>query len=1054
MRISGINFDKALTENLADVSLEKVEPPILKPVPALKKQSLQSGSKSTMRHLLKGASFMSASRNKSQHLYGLQQQLHKVDNVVGETALPAPHPPPGSARRQSVPVASLNERPATVGSKNSTDSNPLDSSTTRKGPDVMVSFCLMSPITGRVLQRSMVEGKLTRLNKAQMHQLGAAGATAFANLTGTLSQPDPDMYAGNSLPVHDTQNCVCASMYSSIRVGVAAAENASAARHEDCVIQCKVPPCPGTLLAKQSSFVACVEVSLNGSEGPFSADSAKFEYVRPPVLKSIAPSGFRMIPGETVMKLSGQSLGIARMMCVHLTLITSPKPGKSQYSQVRVIERIGLPYNTEPQDTNAERLESSAGDNPELSQTCINALLPFFVRRRYANCQPRCVRIAPRAGNLGVKSSTLSSTLHAKSGMHTPMQSDTVLKLWLHSQPVLDDTMHADKATKPDRRTNPGRQTSSTTPKRSYRRKLSTQSASRSRGSTAHQHHSNQSLGQEHAEHFKSTRFRRDSANTQLRSRFLSRTGGTDGIGRDNHPNRKSGQSHSQLPLRGNDAASYVHIEPDCLVEEIGIELSLNGQDWNDRASRRVKLGMPYELTRIEPESGPLRGGTKITVHGKNFPVGCDKCLVAFLCLGVSPRPSPLLAELRQKSKGSAYEVYAKTDRPAAVVQQAIRNMQRVARGRIYRKLSKHGVPCACVPAVVESSTTISCIAPGSLVEGQVDVVVSFDGHNFEWAPTEKLKFIRVRNMLMEMGVPESEAKESATQIARELRSQGDSFSCRTRTALQQARGSTSSSRFTLSQVDSGKLLSSHREFSLCGLSDAPHVFDASLQLSYKYFVLPVIEAIREVQPPFTDSIDIVGHGFKIGSEVLVQFRTSEVSNQDSYVVRSNIVCTGRWTLTGAQASGEVIDEDLITVVSPKVLQNGSKVEVAVSMNGGFDYTNTLWFSAYKKPLLESIHPSCGPRYGGSIVQIRGNNFLPSLHHVKVRFSLDTGNASTGSVELCTVSSVVEGTTRLQLELPPFENIVDKAKVQGDLDQQVYRIWHTASNYGSCACAG
>ncbi|KAJ8599897.1 hypothetical protein CTAYLR_002816 [Chrysophaeum taylorii] len=627
----------------------------------------------------------------------------------------------------------------------------------RRGDDdakVLVSFRFASPTTGRVLQRSTVEGTLSRLSSAQVHQESAAGAMAFANLAGTLAQPNPDAsHAGNVLPAHDVADCICATSYSSARVGVAAAEHAISAHHDDCVIICKAPPIPATLIAKASSFVANVEVSLSGGNGPFSADNARFEYVRPPTLKSILPAGQQIVPGQTVLTLVGQTLAASRTLCVHLTLLTPPDPGKSQYGQARVLDRFVVPYD----------VEEVSGD-------------------------------------------------------------------------------------------------------------------------------------------------------------------------------------------------------------DIGIELSPNGQDWSDRASRKVRLASPYEVTRLEPARGPRGGGTKVTIHGANFPEETNNCLVAFLRPGVSPRR---LSKPAMKMKGVSYDVLATTKHSPAALQHATRQIQRVVRGRTFRRLCKYGLPCTCVKATVESPTRITCYAPGVLTEGPAEVVISFDGRNFERAPTDELKALRIGDVLLEgTGL---DAKRATVELERA------SSSSKARLITQQSYN---------------------------------QIFDGRLQLSYEYYVAPDIRAIREVQPPFTDAFDIVGARFKLGSEVMVRFCALDTAQ----------------TIT---VTGEAIEEDLITVVAPTQLANGAEVELSVSMNGGHDYTEALCYSVFKKPILESIRPSCGQISGGSLVEIHGENFLKltSSNGVKTRFSLDLGDNNPATAhKLCVVPSDVESTSILRLTLPPFEKLINKAK--------------------------
>ena len=69
----------------------------------------------------------------------------------------------------------------------------------------------------------------------------------------------------------------------------------------------------------------------------------------------------------------------------------------------------------------------------------------------------------------------------------------------------------------------------------------------------------------------------------------------------------------------------------------------------------------------------------------------------------------------------------------------AARKIQAASRGHSLRALANGGLPCSCVIGLVTSTKSISCVTPSVLFDAGVDIVISFDGTNFEWAPTEKL---------------------------------------------------------------------------------------------------------------------------------------------------------------------------------------------------------------------------------------------------------------------------------------------------------------------------
>lgn len=916
LRITGFNFDKFLRE----------QPPVLpeRHAPIVEqKSSRQLVAKKQPRVARSGTGSRGARSGDA---------TKPAEAFVGRS----PQPPSRSQRR-----ASLTNRPGDT-------TPPVEPPVDDTPKKILVSFRLVNKTTGKVVQRTMVDGSLLRLTKVQCDQASSAGAFTHVNSSGTLVAPSPEVYLGSRLSLHDSVDCVCTSSNSSLQLGIAATQ--VGARDEECVIQCKVPPCQATLVDNSEAFVATVEVSLNGQDGPFTADNAHFTYVRQPVLKAVRPAGAQIVPGRTTLALEGQSLGSSQMLWVHLTLITA-EAHRSQYSRGRVADRLALPYTrvvcaaTPSKDPPPKKTAWGTAQSTDTSDTAteIHAAVPFFIRRRYSNRQPRWVKLNAR-----------------NSGSRSPTFRPTELVLWIHSQPITDDC------------------------------------ARRSRGP-----------------------FSRASRRSAGSARPMSRTSRRS-LRDQPRPSSKASSRASNEDAAAKGAQQHQvreKAEPNCLIQEIGIEVSTNGQHWGERARRTLRLAPPPWLTRLEPASGPSAGGTKVTIRGENFPIGCESCVVAFLCMASRP-PSALLESVRDTPHQVAYELFEKRKKSPTDVIAATTTLQRFARGRIYRKLAKQGLPCGLVPGTVTSSRTIVCTTPGSVAGGVTDVVVSFDGRNFEWAPTDKLRMLRIRNALMDEGMAETEAVSTAVQMVRDTAEPPPVVAPNTnkksgfknaRTMLRLALGAT---RKLVKRRDAAK--------------QAPfqETFDAKLQLGFEFYAAPEIDSIRKVNAPFTDTLDIIGINFRIGSNLVVRFTPAgyrHPSNKSSFEV-----------------PGEVIEEDLVTVVAPKLLLNAHNVDVAVSMNDGVDYSNELRYRVCKVPRLESITPSCGPVTGGSLVVVKGQNLVPK-NDVKIRFS--KVDETTGEPhKLCVVQAAAESPTSINIRLPNLGRFLSSSAQRDGADEERHHI--------------
>lgn len=305
--------------------------------------------------------------------------------------------------------------------------------------NVYVLVRLGSPTTGRILHRTAVKGVLIRLSSTQVLSTSLAGASAFAALAGANDNLQPrDSTVWGRMPEQDpTPDRLATSLHPSTGVGIAAAEHAAKMLGPDCMVQCRTPPCPLALLLNASSFVATVEVSLNGSDGQFSCDNVQYEYVRPLTLKAVLPQGDQLVPGCSVLMLKGHSIVSSKALTIHMSLLAAPEGGTSTFGHVRTLERLVLSYKTIQRRLNtaveAGAVGPLAGEDPDFTQVC--ASVPFFIRRRYFNCHARCLPMFAR-----VTSHTANMSPGCCAERFGYIVSVRELRLWVHSQPVADDT--------------------------------------------------------------------------------------------------------------------------------------------------------------------------------------------------------------------------------------------------------------------------------------------------------------------------------------------------------------------------------------------------------------------------------------------------------------------------------------------------------------------------------------------------------------------------------------------------------------------------------------
>ena len=143
--------------------------------------------------------------------------------------------------------------------------------------------------------------------------------------------------------------------------------------------------------------------------------------------------------------------------------------------------------------------------------------------------------------------------------------------------------------------------------------------------------------------------------------------------------------------------------------------------------------------------------------------------------------------------------------------------------------------------------------------------------------------------------------------------------------------------------------------------------------------------------------------------------------------------------------NGDIQDSQVIRCFAPPTLPSGRDVRISISMNGGHDYSGSIFYKVNKSPILTSLRPSCGPRSGGTAIFIHGQNFASRPVDIKVRFSLALGKfPSQESVgrKLCTVSAVCESSTTIKCRLPPFEQLLSNINSESHAVRQKLSLIH------------
>ncbi|KAJ1450527.1 hypothetical protein M885DRAFT_50486 [Pelagophyceae sp. CCMP2097] len=572
---------------------------------------------------------------------------------------------------------------------------------------VSVLFKLISPTTNRVLHKTIVDGLLLRLTPMQASATCSAGAKTFGDLAA----------------------CSKHEIAATCRLAQAVVSRLGG----ECVVQCKTPACPLSLLAHGNSFAATVEVSLSGPDGPFTSDGATFEYIRNPTLKAVSPLGEALVPGRTQVLLKGT--GLSKSSFLNLALYGAPEgptsqplefsvsnmdefEGSASLDHVDLGPRRSFERFSFDRDRPASRPTSSL--LPLAPDAFLKAKLPFVVRRRYFSKMPK--------------------QLHLFAGAYRRYS------LWAHAAPAHvelhespNTSFREEAATRRERRPSAGslgRAIDKLAPKRpDYANAMSRPLPRMNSSTTSKGLKSDSYLG------------------GAMPSQQLPALGGRRSSHRGTLPTAPGAKSAAArfavkklgLKMERNGDRRTTNVDADYVVNEIGFETSANGQDWDSPGSRTLKLNPPYALSRMEPALGPCRGGTPIVIFGAHFTPN-QKCFIAFLCAGASNRTAAHEAS-RRKSFVSHSDKFVKhlvdsimpknaghDAADTAVFSKVIMKrlyssavrIQAMARGMIYRRHSKGGIPCAVVEGLATSSTTITCLSPKVLAPGRVDVAVSY----------------------------------------------------------------------------------------------------------------------------------------------------------------------------------------------------------------------------------------------------------------------------------------------------------------------------------------
>ena len=567
----------------------------------------------------------------------------------------------------------------------------------------------------------------------------------------------------------------------------------------------------------------------------------------------------------------------------------------------------------------------------------VHVPLPYFHRRRYANRAPRHVTIFARTAPGVQRTTRKPSKITAKLVSNT--SDGKAFHLWVHAGP--DECI-------------PIVRVSPTTTKRD------STTLSKRKPSKSHDENGR----------------RKSSSASKPRSPTTTTTSSL----------RKKGSSFS----RDEDC--------DLLVDQIQLEVSPNGQDWGTKALK--KLGPPYSVTKIEPASGPSHGGTRLSIKGDHFPTECETCLVAFLCTGTATTKRTSRTRRQTGARltvaQSLFRDYPQNKFEVWDMQNAAARIQALGRGYVERRLKGPGLACVCVMGVIESARKITCVTPASLSTGGVDVVISFDGTNFEWAPTPRLRQRRMAETLVGLGMHPGDATMSAAHF-----SLHDDVFAEEEQPEQNFEENRHRRRKALADTTDITLHRARQLLRNAHQSPEEKVFDAKLHVEYSFYVAPRLGDLILLNPPFTDHLELLGSDFHGNIDVVVRFDA---------------------TGPPFDVPGTVVDDETITVDAPSQLENFTEVDVSVSLNRGVDFTETVRYIVRKKPILTEVRPSCGPRAGGTYIDIKGYNFNPEEDDILVRFSLDA-NGHVGA-KVCTVAAFVDGPTCLRVRLPFFERIL------------------------------
>ena len=472
-------------------------------------------------------------------------------------------------------------------------------------------------------------------------------------------------------------------------------ESTAVASESVAIVECRTPACAINLLSGERNTInTLVDISMHGPEGPFTDDGLRFNYLRQPAIRRVAPTS-DLLPGYSQVVLEGPSLTPHNPLQLRVMLQSSANAATA--AAFGRTMKLGALNPVPSFDFSADGSE-------------LHLQLPFFPQHRF----------------LLMEKLKLLCPGNAKS------VKDSELVLWRHRiMPVLPYVTDTTSALPRGL----GMRIARPSPPASGRPRVGRQ-MSLSGGDLRH--------GRAGAAARRSGLMTQNS-DTPRRAGLVKQR---SVIGDLESPRRglvKRTPSiiDEQVPVGAHQSkARRTVLDPRqkenlySFVNEISVEFSLNGHEWPERAMKRLRLNNPYVLRSIEPTSGPISGGTALAIHGDHF-VETGQCCVGFLTRGRYAEPTKIRPSVFREELAISEQFLSQTWK-SSKLRPALLRIQRWLRGASERKFSG-ALPCVVVPATVTSANTLTCVTPSVLRPGTVHVIVSFNGRDFEWVSAEHL---------------------------------------------------------------------------------------------------------------------------------------------------------------------------------------------------------------------------------------------------------------------------------------------------------------------------